>query len=68
MESISADAPWDVLRQAWFVVYIGFPDEILNDWGPRMTTPIFADLAKGAKVSHSHNPIESPKSLGQLER
>ena len=68
LPSISAEATWEALRMCWLDVYAGPPDILVHDAGTNFTSRSFTSAAHSCDIRTKCVPVESPNSIGIVER
>ncbi|KAI0994211.1 hypothetical protein K3495_g13971 [Podosphaera aphanis] len=65
---MTAAHTWDTLRYCWIDIYSGPPETIIHDAGTNFDSSEFRGNALGMAIKVKCIPVESPQSIGLMER
>lgn len=64
----STEKMWKTFVHKWVAAYVGYPDTFILDQGSQFQSAEFASLLIAAGIIRQDAEIESPNSLGEVER
>lgn len=64
----STETVWRTIQRLWICTYLGPPDYLLIEQGSDYTSKKMRENAEGSVISLVEAPIESPTSIGLVER
>ncbi|KAI0996514.1 hypothetical protein K3495_g11667 [Podosphaera aphanis] len=68
LKNMTAAHTWDTLRYCWIDIYSGPPETIIHDAGTYFDSSEFRGNALGMAIKVKCIPVESPQSIGLVER